>query len=75
MIRKNPNVKAGDRIRLLAIGEETVKSDLFPSGKDEQMLGYVGGVYTVDFIDSLGYIHCKEMGLAIFPDEDTYEIV
>ena len=42
------------------------------------MLGepnYSGKFGTIDHIDAMGQIHCKEFGLAIIPDEDVFKII
>jgi hypothetical protein len=42
------------------------------------MLGepqYNGKSGTVDHIDSMGQIHCKEFGLAVIPEEDIFKII
>ena len=31
--------------------------------------------YTVDFVDDAGQIHLRELGLALIPEEDTFEYV
>jgi hypothetical protein len=42
------------------------------------MLGepnYSGKTGTIDHIDSMGQIHCKEFGLAVIPEEDIFKII
>ena len=43
-----------------------------------EMLGepnYSGKTGTIDHIDSMGQIHCKEFGLAVIPEEDVFRII
>lgn len=54
------NVEIGDTIQIInMLGEP-------------QMSGRSG---TIDHIDSMGQIHCKEFGLAIIPEEDIFKII
>lgn len=42
------------------------------------MLGepnYSGKTGTIDHIDSMGQIHCKEFDLAVIPEEDIFKII
>lgn len=54
------NAEIGDTIQIInMLGEP-------------QMSGRSG---TIDHIDSMGQIHCKEFGLAIIPEEDVFKII
>lgn len=54
------NVEIGDTIQIInMLGEP-------------QMSGRSG---TIDHIDSMGQIHCKEFGLAIIPEEDIFKVI
>ena len=42
------------------------------------MLGepqYSGKSVIVDYIDSMGQIHCKGFGLAVIPEQDIFKII
>ncbi len=60
-------IKRGSRVRVVNIDTA--------GGMDWQAKRLEGKVFTVRFIDSAGQIHLEEIGLALIPGVDEYEIV
>ena len=45
------------------------------NGKDLQAKAMSGKIVTVSFIDDAGQIHLEELGLALIPENDEFEVL
>ena len=59
-------MKKGDKIRIIRMDDN--------NGKDLQARLMAGRIVTVKFIDDLGQIHLEELGLALIPGIDEFEL-
>ena len=60
-------MKKGDKIRIIRMDDS--------NGKDLQAKAMSGKIVTVSFIDDAGQIHLEELGLALIPINDEFEVL
>lgn len=60
-------MKKGDKIRIIRMDDS--------NGKDLQAKAMSGKIVTVSFIDDAGQIHLEELGLALIPENDEFEVL
>lgn len=66
-LQKYPNLEKGDRIRIIKMDD--------CNGKDLSVQRMNGQIYTVKFVDDMGQIHLKEIGLSVIPETDEFVII
>lgn len=68
-------IQPGTRIRIIKMNDEVPVSRAFPDGIDHGARRYNGKEGTVQSIDDQGQLHGTWGGLAVIPDEDSFEII